>query len=103
MDGQETERLVFRKVRRSDFDSWLPFHEDPRSSQYWKGLPKDPKEACQQQLNRVFERYENHLGGMNALSSKASGRLIGLAGLLVQHVDGREELEIAYSILPEYW
>lgn len=103
LDGQETERLLFRKVCESDFDSWLPFHEDPRSSQYWEGLPKDPGEACQQQLNRVFERYENNLGGMNALRAKANGKLIGLAGLLIQQVDGMEELEIAYSILPEYW
>ena len=40
---------------------------------------------------------------MNALIEKESGRLIGHCGLLVQIVDGIPELEIAYSLLPEFW
>ncbi|WP_373518254.1 GNAT family N-acetyltransferase [Pricia sp.] len=101
--GEETERLLFRKVSPSDFNDWLPFHQDPRSSQFWEGLPKDPETACQQQFARIFERYEKNWGGMNALILKTSGNLIGLCGLLVQTVDGIGELEIGYSILPHYW
>lgn len=40
---------------------------------------------------------------MNALTLKASGQLVGICGLLVQTVDGIEELEIGYSILPKFW
>ncbi|MBU2973768.1 GNAT family N-acetyltransferase [Zobellia sp. B3R18] len=103
LEGKETQRLLFRKVIPSDFDLWLPFHEDKRSNQFWEGLPKDPKIACQQQFDRIFERYENNLGGMNALISKSTGEFIGLCGLLKQTVDSIEELEIGYSILPKYW
>ncbi|MUH34842.1 N-acetyltransferase [Zobellia amurskyensis] len=103
LEGEQTERLLFRKVLSSDFESWLPFHKDKRSSQFWEGLPTDPKIACQQQFDRIFERYENDLGGMNALISKSTGEFIGLCGLLKQTVDGIEELEIGYSILPKYW
>lgn len=101
--GEETERLLFRKMSPSDFDDWLPFHQDPRSSQFWKGFSENPETACQQQFERVFERYEKNLGGMNALILKTSGNLIGLCGLLVQTVDSIGELEIGYSILPKYW
>lgn len=101
--GQETERLVFRKFEQSDFEDWLPFHQDPRSSQYWNGLPQDPIKACEEQFVRLFERYDNNLGGMNALVYKETGALIGMAGLLIQTVDETQELEIGYSILPEYW
>ena len=103
LEGQSTERLLFRKVVPSDFEAWLPFHQEPLSSQYWEGLPSDPKVACQQQFDRIFERYEQGSGGMNALVLKESSKLIGLSGLLVQTVDDKEELEIGYSILPEYW
>ncbi|CAM4406534.1 GNAT family N-acetyltransferase [Zobellia roscoffensis] len=103
LEGEKTERLLFRKVLPSDFDTWLPFHKDKRSSEFWKGLPSDPKIACQQQFDRIFERYENGLGGMNALILKSTGDLIGLCGLLKQNVDNIEELEIGYSILPKYW
>ena len=100
---QESERMFFRKVRESDFDSWLPFYHDPRSTQFWKGRPSDPREACREQFNGIFERYNRDLGGMNALVLKTSGELVGISGLLVQTVDGMEELEIGYSILPVYW
>ncbi|MEX0289471.1 MAG: GNAT family N-acetyltransferase [Flavobacteriaceae bacterium] len=103
LEGEETTRLQFRKIVPSDFEDWLPFHQDPRSSWYWEGIPADPMIACQQQFDRVFERYEKELGGMNALISKASGELVGICGLLVQTVDGITELEIGYSILPKFW
>ena len=103
LEGLSTKRLLFRKVQPSDFDAWLPFHEDPESSKYWVGLPKDPRVACQQQFDRIFERYEKGLGGMNALILKTTGELVGLSGMLVQQVDDKQELEIAYSILPKFW
>ncbi|QCX00913.1 GNAT family N-acetyltransferase [Aggregatimonas sangjinii] len=103
LDYEESERLRFRRLLPSDFEAWLPFHQDPRSSQYWKGLPQDPKIACHEQFQRTFERYEKGLGGMNALICKATEAFVGMAGLLVQTVDDKQELEIAYSILPKYW
>ncbi|CAM4346995.1 GNAT family N-acetyltransferase [Zobellia nedashkovskayae] len=103
LEGEQTERLLFRKVLPSDFKTWLPFHEDKRSSEFWEGLPSDPKTACHEHFDRIFERYENNLGGMNALISKSTGEFIGLCGLLKQTVDQIEELEIGYSILPKYW
>ncbi|MGB6152005.1 MAG: GNAT family N-acetyltransferase [Pricia sp.] len=103
LNNEETERLQFRNLLPSDFDDWLAFHEDPRSSQFWEGLPETPEAACRQQFDRVFERYEKNLGGMNAVLLKSTGILIGLCGLLIQIVDDLQELEIGYSILPEYW
>nr|WP_298999820.1 GNAT family N-acetyltransferase [uncultured Allomuricauda sp.] len=103
LEGQSTDRLLFRKVVPSDFETWLPFHEEPLSSQYWEGLPSNPKVACQQQFDRIFERYEHNLGGMNALVLKKNSKMVGLCGLLVQSVDEKDELEIGYSILPQFW
>jgi len=39
---------------------------------------------------------------MNALIEKQSGKLIGYAGLLMQTVDEKTELEVAYSLRPDY-
>ena len=103
LEEQFSERLFFRKVVPQDFDVWLPFYENPASTQYWNGLPKNPEKACRQQFDRIFERYEKRLGGMNALIDKNSSKLIGMCGLLIQIVDGEEELEIGYSVLPQQW
>jgi RimJ/RimL family protein N-acetyltransferase len=103
LEGEQSKRLSFRKVKSSDYAHWLPFHEEPLSRQYWSGLPENPKVACDVQFKAIFKRYEEGLGGMNALILKSENRLVGLCGLLVQEVDGQQELEIGYSILPEAW
>lgn len=38
-----------------------------------------------------------------ALVEKETNVLVGWCGLLVQVVDGKEELEVGYSLLPAYW
>ena len=102
LENETTDRLRFRKVVNSDFEKWLPFYHNADSTRYWEGIPDDPVVACQQQFDRIFERYEKQLGGMNALILKGSEELVGMCGLLVQQVDSAEELEIGYSILPNY-
>ena len=102
LENESSERLFFRKVAREDFENWLPFYHDPESTRFWEGIPQNPIVACQEQFERVFERYTKGLGGMNALLLKGTNVLIGMCGLLMQQVDGREELEIGYSLLPNY-
>lgn len=103
LENQTSERLEFRRFISSDFDHWMPFYENPLSTKYWDGLPTDPLVACKEQFARIFERYEMQLGGMNALILKETKQLVGMCGLLVQNVDEVEELEIGYSVLPEFW
>lgn len=103
LTGEETKRLLFRKLKSSDFDSWLPFHQNPKSTEFWQGLPQDSVVACQSWFDKVNYRYENKLGGMNALINKTTHEFIGQCGLLLQTVDDVLELEIGYSILPNYW
>jgi RimJ/RimL family protein N-acetyltransferase len=102
LNGAQSSRLYFRTVIPEDFEAWLPFYEDPSSTQFWEGPALQPREACRAQFDRIFERYEKSLGGMNALLLKETETFVGFCGLLVQEIDGEEELEIGYSILPAY-
>ncbi len=102
LHGEETERLIFRSIDISDFEQWLPFFENPDSFRYWRPLEKTPVEECQDWYSNQFNRYQANRGGMNALIAKEGGKLIGHAGLLVQRVDNKEYLEVAYSLLPEF-
>ena len=103
LTNEETERLLFRKVTNADFKEWLPFHQHPLSNRHWNGLPADPAMACQQQLDKTLQRYQEGSGGLHALIHKQDQQLVGLSGLLVQEIEGRRELEIGYSILPRFW
>ncbi|WP_158844655.1 GNAT family N-acetyltransferase [Algibacter sp. L1A34] len=103
LNNQETERLLFRKIEKSDFNDWLEFYKNPNSSLHWVSELDSPEIECEKWYEKQFYRYKNNLGGMNVLIEKTSGRLIGHCGLLVQNVDAISELEIGYSILPEFW
>jgi RimJ/RimL family protein N-acetyltransferase len=103
LSGESTERLCFEAADRSQYDQWLPFFQDPATSVHWVEERKSPEAACAKWYDKQYWRYANDHGGMNALIEKASGKLAGYAGLLVQVVDGITELEIAYSLLPAFW
>lgn len=103
MDGQKTERLIFREISLSDYDEWLEFFEDPEASRYWDYERRDADTECRDWYTYQFERFANNRGGMNALVERDTGRFAGHCGLLKQKVDDIDEIEIAYSLLPGFW
>jgi len=100
---EETDRLRFRALVKEDFDAWFPFFEDKEILTYF-GIDTSlsQEQLCENWFVKVFHRYENNLGGMNAIILKETGALVGQCGLLIQTVQGRERLEIGYSLLPQY-
>jgi RimJ/RimL family protein N-acetyltransferase len=104
LEGQETERLLFRLLRPEDFDNWIYLFQENNVAKFLgldAGLTEN--ELCELWFKKVFDRYENDLGGMNVLIDKKTKRLVGQCGLLVQTVENIDRLEIGYSILPEFW
>lgn len=102
LDGEESNRLFFRKLLPSDFNTWLEFCKQPDSLEYiWLTDQTDPTEKCKIWFDRVFYRYENDKGGMNVLINKA-GEFVGQCGLLLHIINDIEELEIGYSIMPKH-
>lgn len=100
---QESDRLLFRKLKHSDFEKWLHLFEDETTSKML-GMSefKNPKERCEKWFEWTFNRYENNLGGQNVLISKETNQFVGQCGLLVREVENNFEIEIAYSILQEF-
>ena len=50
----------------------------------------------------MIPSYKNGLG-LFVLIEKETGIRIGHAGLVKQQIDGKEEIEIGYWLLPQYW
>lgn len=102
--GEETERLKFRLLERTDFEAWKPLFQVENVADFLAlDRSRSPEELCELWFQKIFHRYENDLGGMNVLVDKNTGRMVGQCGLLVQDIEGEERLEIGYSILPEFW
>jgi len=104
LTGEETERLKFRLLHPNDFNEWLTLFDETNVARFL-GMENIPtaKEQCQKWFDIQENRYKNDLGGMNVLVEKHSGNMVGQCGLLIQEVDNDIELEIGYSILPDYW
>src|SRR6516165_1536576 len=79
-----TERLVLRPFVRSDLADLAALHAEP--SFWWYPLrgPMSDEDTAGF-LDRVIGRYETDGFGVEALVERASGRLIGWAGLAVPH------------------
>jgi ribosomal-protein-alanine N-acetyltransferase len=104
LTNQKSERLYFRPVEKADYDLWFPLFEGATVSKFL-GMPEgmSQTEQCDYWFKKVWHRYENNLGGMNALIAQETGKFIGQSGLLIQNIEDKERLEIGYSILPNYW
>lgn len=103
LEGLETKRLSFRKVTENDFGLWLPFYSDAAVIQNL-GMTTIPtaEERCRYWMDLTFERYRNHLGGAYILTEKATGTIVGQSGLIVRNLNSILELEVTYSILPDF-
>lgn len=103
LHNRQSERLYYRTLEETDFDWWMGFCSHPESTRYFDFSGKiSPEEFCRVWFKRVFERYENNSGGHNVLVEKTTKLPVGMCGLLLQEVDGKKELEIGYSLHPDY-
>lgn len=104
LEGQESERLKFRLLEAKDFETWLKLFKGTNVANFLgMGHLPSPEQQCQLWFDLQNNRYKNDLGGMNVLLNKETGNLVGQCGLLIQKVDGKNEMEIGYSVLPEFW
>ena len=99
----ESPRLFFREMKAYDNETWLEYFRDPKTSEHWFYERKIPDLACNDWYRSQFARIDRDQGDMNAILEKGSGKLIGHYGLLLQKVDGIQELEISYGLLQEFW
>ena len=103
LENQETERLRFRKLKKEDFAIWKELFEDEITSRHL-GMDhlNTADERCKNWFELTFNRYEKELGGQNVLIDKKTNNIVGQSGLLVRDLNGETEIEVAYSILPQY-
>ncbi len=102
LEGLTTERLLFRHPVLDDCSWWMEYlnsEEAIRFMPFTVGNASD----CQFFIQRSLERIARDGSCLNVVSERATGRPVGMIGLLTQEVDGIAELEIGYHLLPSAW
>ena len=97
----ETERLMFRKLRQSDFADLCKMLQDEAVMYAYEGAFSDRE--VQDWLDRQIVRYREDGVGLYAVILKETGELIGQCGLTMQEIPGRRVLEVGYLFQKAYW
>jgi ribosomal-protein-alanine N-acetyltransferase len=103
-DRLETERLVTRKLVMDDVQVWKEFFENKLSSEFIPDFGLKTSEArAKHWIERQLSRYSEKRFGHHLLIDKQSGEAVGQCGLLLQDLDGQQEVEVGYHLLYRYW
>jgi ribosomal-protein-alanine N-acetyltransferase len=97
----ETPRLTLREFHSEDVDALYLILSDPETMRFYV-KPFD-RHGTEEWITRNRQRYTNDGHGLWAMILKASGELIGDCGLVVQEIDGSNEIEIAYHVHRDHW
>ncbi|MCP4220059.1 MAG: GNAT family N-acetyltransferase [bacterium] len=95
-------RIRFRALRDEDMKHHLEFLSQKEAIRYLF-IDEDLDEYCRKWFKRQKERYKESRMGLCAVELKETGEFIGQCGLILQQVDGGEELEVGYHFLPRHW
>ncbi|RTY88550.1 GNAT family N-acetyltransferase [Flavobacterium sp. GT3R68] len=101
---QESERLSFRKLTIDDIPVWTAFFINNNRIKFLGiDITKAPVVLATEWIQRQLERYETQGLGHLAVIEKQTGIFIGMGGILPREIEGKQEMEIAYSLQPEFW
>jgi len=100
---KETDRLLIRPITTKDLPLWVDFLAQEKATRYFPDYMKHSALEAKNWVIKQQYRYSIHAFGLMAIIEKSSNQFIGQCGLLTQEIDGRDELEIGYHLLPAYW
>lgn len=101
VDELQTPRLLLRRMSVHDLDDLTRMHLDPRVMATLGGV-RSPEETRAWLLRHV-EHWRQYGFGLWLASDLETGQFVGRGGLHHVEVDGRDEIEVGYSLLPEFW
>ncbi|MBX2972512.1 MAG: GNAT family N-acetyltransferase [Flavobacteriales bacterium] len=102
MHGIATERLLFRTTTMDDHSWWMEYINNAEAIRFMPftlGSADDSRAFIQRSLDRLAKDGS----GLNAIIERSICNSVGMVGLLTQEVDGVDELEIGYHLLPSAW
>jgi RimJ/RimL family protein N-acetyltransferase len=97
----ETPRLILREFVSDDVDPLARILSDRETMRFYP-TPFD-RAGVEEWIARNLRRCANDGHGLWAMILKSTKELIGDCGLVVQEVDGANEIEIGYHVRRDLW
>jgi RimJ/RimL family protein N-acetyltransferase len=99
----ETQRLTLRHQVIEDLDALWALYCNPEITKYIPDAPRSYEEAKEELEWHMHGHPKFPELGLWATIHKETGKFIGRCGLLPWTIDGRQEVEVAYTISQEFW
>lgn len=101
---QSSDRLLFRSLNLEDIALWMPFFNQQDYHRFLgQDISKPAQERAEVWIQRQIQRKNEGTFGQLAVIEKCSGEFIGVGGIIHRELYGNDDLEITYSLLPEFW
>jgi ribosomal-protein-alanine N-acetyltransferase len=101
---QSSDRLLFRSLTLEDLPLWMPFFNQEEYHRYLgQDISKPAEERAKVWIDRQIQRKKDGTFGQLPVIEKSSGQFIGVGGIIHRELYGNDDLEITYSLLPEFW
>jgi [ribosomal protein S5]-alanine N-acetyltransferase len=101
VDEIRTARLLLRPLSSGDLEDFMRMHRNPRVMATLGGVRTE--EEIQSFLGRLLADWDKHGFGWWSARDLATGRFAGRGGPRHVLVEGRDEVEVGYGFLPEFW
>ena len=90
----ESKRLILREMKIEDIDALFDVYT------VFEGFTK---EKMQKLIDWHIKNYKEYGHSLWAMVLKDSGEVIGDCGIVMQPVEGKQELEIGYHVRKDLW
>jgi RimJ/RimL family protein N-acetyltransferase len=99
----ETKRLILRRQVLSDLDDLFALYCDPEVTKYIPDAPRSYAETREELEWFMYGHPKYPELGLWATIHKETGKFIGRCGLLPWSIEGKQEVEVAYTLARAYW
>lgn len=101
IDAFTTKRLLAERVRSEHLGSLRRLWRAPKVMATLSGFRTE--EEIQMVLQKYLDHWERTGFGVWIFRDKETDRFVGRAGLRHVKIEGKDEVELLYALLPEFW
>ncbi|MBW4636239.1 MAG: GNAT family N-acetyltransferase [Iphinoe sp. HA4291-MV1] len=96
-----THRLLADRLQFEHLEKLCIMHRDPKIMATLGGIRSD--EQTRQFLQNNLKHWQDYGFGLWVFRDKADGRFVGRGGLKNTYIGGKNEVELAYALMSEFW
>jgi len=101
LDSFDTQRLRAERLQEDHFELIHKMNRDERVMTHLGG-PRSPEQTSEY-MKQNLAHWEQYGYGIWVLRERATGCFVGRGGLRDLVLEGKNEVEVAYGLLPEFW